>query len=72
MSLLNPLLAIGGAIALGAISPGPSLVMVARTTVAHSRWAGLAAALGMGAGGVVFATAALLGLQGLLIAGPWL
>jgi threonine/homoserine/homoserine lactone efflux protein len=46
--------------------------MVARTAVAASRRDGLAAALGMGAGGVMFALAALLGLHALLNAVPGL
>jgi len=41
-----PLLGIAGAMIIGAMSPGPSFVMVARTAVA-SRSDGLAAALGM-------------------------
>jgi threonine/homoserine/homoserine lactone efflux protein len=64
--------AIGGAIALGAMSPGPSFVMVARTAVASSRANGLAAALGMGIGGIAFAAMALFGLQTVLVAVPWL
>ena len=40
------ILSIAGAITLGAMSPGPSFVMVARTAVASSRADGLAAALG--------------------------
>ncbi|MDM0009238.1 LysE family translocator [Variovorax sp. J22G73] len=63
------LLGIAGAMALGAMSPGPSFVMVARTAVA-SRTDGLAAALGMGAGGLVFAIAALAGLQAAFLAVP--
>ncbi|WP_295003889.1 LysE family transporter [uncultured Dechloromonas sp.] len=59
-----------GALAVGTISPGPSFVMVARLAVATSRANGLGAALGMGAGGVVFAVAALLGLQAVLLAVP--
>jgi threonine/homoserine/homoserine lactone efflux protein len=72
MAPLTILLPISGALALGAMSPGPSFVMVARTAVARSRADGLAAAFGMGAGGVLFAVAALLGLQALLTAVPWL
>jgi threonine/homoserine/homoserine lactone efflux protein len=64
--------AIGGAIALGAMSPGPSFVMVARTAVASSRANGLAAALGMGIGGIAFAAMALFGLKTVLAAVPWL
>jgi threonine/homoserine/homoserine lactone efflux protein len=58
------------ALTMGVVSPGPSFVMVARTAVASSRSQGLAAALGMGAGGALFATAALLGLKGVLLAVP--
>ncbi|QNK70894.1 LysE family translocator [Variovorax sp. PAMC26660] len=65
------LLGIAGAMAVGAMSPGPSFVMVARTAVA-SRGDGLAAALGMGAGGMVFAIAAMAGLQAAFLAVPGL
>lgn len=58
------------ALAIGAVSPGPSFVMVAREAVSISRANGVAAALGMGVGGVVFASAALLGLQAVLLAVP--
>jgi threonine/homoserine/homoserine lactone efflux protein len=63
---------VASAIALGAMSPGPSFVMVARIAVSRSRQQALAAAIGMGVGGSVFAAAALLGLQALLTAVPWL
>ncbi|WP_447740572.1 LysE family translocator [Variovorax boronicumulans] len=63
------LLGIAGAMAVGAMSPGPSFVMVARTAVA-SRSDGLAAALGMGAGGLAFSIAALAGLQAAFLAVP--
>jgi threonine/homoserine/homoserine lactone efflux protein len=72
MNTTVAILGIAGAIAAGAISPGPSFVMVARTAVASSRSDGFAAALGMGVGGVVFALAALLGLHILLSSVPWL
>jgi threonine/homoserine/homoserine lactone efflux protein len=64
------LLSIAGAMVVGAMSPGPSFLMVARTAVASSRAHGVAAALGMGAGGVLFALAALSGLQAILAAVP--
>ena len=67
---LTVLLAIVATLAAGVISPGPSFLMVARTAVSSSRADGLAAALGMGAGGVVFGLAALLGLHGILLAVP--
>jgi threonine/homoserine/homoserine lactone efflux protein len=60
------------AILLGAMSPGPSFLVVARTAVASSRARGILAALGMGFGGAAFALAALLGLQLLLTAAPGL
>jgi threonine/homoserine/homoserine lactone efflux protein len=61
---------IAGALALGTVSPGPSFVIVARLAVAASRANGLGAAAGMGVGGVVFAGAALLGIQAILLAVP--
>jgi threonine/homoserine/homoserine lactone efflux protein len=64
------LLGISAAILLGAMSPGPSFVIVARTAVSGSRGHGILAALGMGIGGAAFALAALLGLQALLSAVP--
>lgn len=70
MEIALAVLSIAGAIALGAMSPGPSFIMVARTALASSRTDGVAAALGMGVGGVMFAVAALLGLQAVLSAVP--
>jgi len=64
------LLGIAMTLSVGTMSPGPSFVMVARTAVSASRADGVAAALGMGVGGVLFAIAALLGLNGLLQAVP--
>ncbi len=55
---------------MGAVSPGPSFVMVARVAVSTSRTGGIAASMGMGLGGVVFALAALLGLHAVLVAVP--
>jgi threonine/homoserine/homoserine lactone efflux protein len=66
------LLAILGALLIGAISPGPSFVMVLRTSIALSRADGLAAAIGMGLGGTLFGTAALLGLTALFAQVDWL
>lgn len=70
MHELTALFGILAALTVGVVSPGPSFVMVARTAVCTSRREGIAAALGMGAGGVVFAVAALLGLHALLLAVP--
>jgi len=70
MDSLLILLPLSAAILLGAISPGPSFVVVARTAIANSRATGVLVALGMGIGGAIFAIAALLGLQLLLSAVP--
>ncbi len=70
MRELTALAGVLGALTVGVISPGPSFVMVARAAVSSSRANGIAAAMGMGAGGVLFALAALVGLQALLLAVP--
>lgn len=54
------------AVLVGAASPGPSFVLVSRIAVSGSRMGGLAAAVGMGLGGTLFAALALLGLAALL------
>jgi threonine/homoserine/homoserine lactone efflux protein len=66
----SALLGVIAALTVGVVSPGPSFVMIARTAVSSSRSDGVAAALGMGGGGVLFAVAALLGLQAFLLAVP--
>jgi threonine/homoserine/homoserine lactone efflux protein len=66
------LLTILGTLAIGAMSPGPSFVVVVRASAALSRRDGLASALGMGCGGLVFASLALAGLQALLMQVSWL
>ena len=48
MELLFAVTTIAGAILIGAMSPGPSFILVATTAVAVSRRDGLAASLGMG------------------------
>jgi len=72
MEGLLPLFGILGAVTIGAMSPGPSFVFVARTSIALSRADGLAAALGMGVGGIVFAGLALVGLQAIVAHLTWL
>lgn len=72
MEISAAVLSIVLALTLGAMSPGPSFLMVARAAIARSRRDGLAAALGMGVGGVLFAVMALAGLHAVLIAVPWL
>ncbi|MBK0015176.1 MULTISPECIES: LysE family translocator [Kosakonia] len=58
--------AIGVAILFGAMSPGVSFLLVARTAMSSSRRAALAVATGMGFGAFVFAAIALAGLHTLL------
>lgn len=72
MDVTLAVLAILGALTVGVISPGPSFVLVARTAIAVSRSAGIAAALGMGVGGVIFGGLALLGLHAVLLQVEWL
>lgn len=72
MGEIGIIAAILGAVLIGAISPGPSFVMVLRTSIALSRADGFAAALGMGLGGALFGAAALLGLTALFAQVEWL
>lgn len=71
MSSMVILLSILGTVLIGAISPGPSFVLVSHTAIVRSRRAGLAAALGMGLGGAIFALLALAGLHALLVRVEW-
>jgi threonine/homoserine/homoserine lactone efflux protein len=70
MEIFAVYFAICVAILLGAMSPGPSFIVVARAAVVGSRGRGMLAALGMALGGSLFALAALLGLQLILLAMP--
>ncbi|OWV81089.1 threonine transporter [Rhizobium sp. R634] len=72
MSSAGIFISIMAALVVGAMSPGPSFVVVSRIAISRSRLDGLAAALGMGAGGVVFAALALAGLTALLSQFEWL
>ncbi len=66
------ILGILGALLLGAMSPGPSFVLVSRVAAGTSRRSGVAAAIGMGAGGVVFALLAVFGFIAILQRVEWL
>jgi len=72
MSSVSIFLSIIAALSIGAMSPGPSFVLVSRIAVSRSRLDGLAAALGMGIGGVAFSVLALAGLTALLAQFGWL
>ena len=71
MSSMIVLLSIVGTVLIGAMSPGPSFVLVSHTAIVRSRRAGLAAALGMGLGGAIFALLALAGLHAVLVRVEW-
>ena len=72
MTAFAALFAMLGTLLVGAISPGPSFVFVVRISVAQSRADGLAAALGMGVGAMLFGALALLGLRTLMTEAAWL
>ena len=69
-SSLLTLLSIGLIQLLAVISPGPSFLITARTAVAQSRADGVKVALGLGAGTVIWSSAALLGLNAVFHAVP--
>jgi len=70
MNEVASILGIGASLCIGAASPGPSFVMVARTAASAGRAKGLNAALGMGIGALLFAVASLLGLNAVFLAIP--
>lgn len=71
-STLITLATIGAVQLLAVMSPGPSFLVTAQTAVAGSRADGVKVALGLGAGTVVWASAALLGLNVLFHQVHWL
>lgn len=71
MQAYMSVIAITGALAAGAVSPGPSFIYVARNAISLSRQHGFATALGMGSGACIFAMVALLGLQAIFTAVPF-
>lgn len=69
-SELFTLASIGMIQLLAVISPGPSFLITARTAVAQSRADGIRVAFGLGAGTVIWSSAALLGLNAVFHAVP--
>ncbi|MCA3555038.1 LysE family translocator [Aestuariivirga sp.] len=69
-SSLLTLLPVGLIQLLAVISPGPSFLITARTAVAQSRLDGIKVALGLGAGTVIWSSAALFGLNAVFHAAP--
>jgi threonine/homoserine/homoserine lactone efflux protein len=72
MSAIAVFFTILGVLLLGAMSPGPSFVLVSRIAITSPRLHGVAAALGMGIGGAIFCCLAVLGLTALLMQVEWL
>lgn len=72
MTDLLPLLGLAAVHLMAAASPGPSFVLVAQTAVGSGRRAGLLAAFAMMLGAVLWAAAALYGLQALFARFEWL
>jgi threonine efflux protein len=72
LSEIAAILSILGVFFLGAMSPGPSFLVVSRIAVSSGRAPGLAAAIGMGVGGFIFAAIAIAGLTALLMQVEWL
>ncbi len=66
MEIVVSVFLILSALLVGAASPGPSFVLVARIAMGNSRKDGIAASTGMGIGGVIFSIIALLGLHTVL------
>ncbi|OTG77340.1 threonine transporter [Acinetobacter sp. ANC 5054] len=58
------------ALMIGAMSPGPTSIYVAKNSIAISRKHGLFTALGTGTGAAIFGLLAVLGLQAFLLAVP--
>ena len=63
---MDSIITIATVITIGTMIPGPSFLLVAKTTLQESRLAGLSAALGMGLGSLCLALLGLLGLHVLL------
>jgi len=72
MDLILGLASITMVVLIGAVSPGPSFLLVARISISQSRRNGIFAAVGMGVGGAAFAMLALLGLKAVFVSIPWL
>ena len=72
MHELAILLSIMGVFLLGAMSPGPSFIVVSRIAISASRADGVMAAIGMGIGGFIFACIAVAGLTAILFQVEWL
>lgn len=69
---LLPLASVGVANLLGAMSPGPAFVLIARTAVSRGFATAMAATLGLALGAMLWTAAAIWGLQAVFASLPWL
>ncbi|WP_421781499.1 LysE family translocator [Kiloniella litopenaei] len=72
MDELLAIASIVGVVIIGAMTPGPSFIVVAQISLVNSRSHGIAASIGMGLGALVFASLALLGLHLVFMQVVWL
>ena len=72
MSLWGDLLLFAGIMALGQFSPGPDMLLLTQTSLAHGRRAGWLVTLGITTGLLVHATVAIGGMAVILTSGGWL
>jgi RhtB (resistance to homoserine/threonine) family protein len=72
MSYLPLLLSVAAVHWLAMMSPGPNILVVSQTAVQRSRAHGLAAALGIASGALVWSSLVALGLVALLALVPWI
>lgn len=72
MTIISPLLGLAGVWCVAVLLPGPNFVLVTQKALNQSRREALAAALGVAVGAVIWALAALLGMQTLFVLTPWL
>ena len=72
MEFLLPLLTVAAVQLLAVISPGQSFIVISRLALSAGRPPAIAAAVGMGVGSIIWASAAILGLALILEQAVWL
>ncbi|MFD2207378.1 LysE family translocator [Kiloniella antarctica] len=72
MNEVIAIISILGVLLIGAMTPGPSFIVVAQTALSNSRTHGISSAFGMGIGALIFASLALLGLHVVFTQVAWL
>lgn len=71
-ALASPLLGLAGVWCVAVLLPGPNFVLVTQKALNQSRREALGAVLGVALGAVLWALAALMGMQTLFVLAPWL